>query len=134
MTIALAHQPTRTGHLALTEASHEAVLRKTSLVVIHVVEAIDLDNTEAFKAGISNEIADVVAEAGLHNLDWRLVFRHREGPLRSGRSDPERGHRSGRPTARHRCPSADAVGKFLLGSATQSMILNADLPVMVVKS
>lgn len=134
MTIALAHQPTRTGHLALTEAGREAVLRKTSLVVIHVVEAVDLDNTEAFKAGISDEIADVVAEAGLHNLDWRLELTTAKD--HSDLAEAILNVVTGVDAqllvigARRRTP----VGKFLLGSATQSMILNADLPVMVVKS
>lgn len=72
MTVALAHQATPTGHLALTQAGREAVMRNTPLVVIHVVAAIDLDNTEAFTGGITDEISTVVAEAGLDNLTWRL--------------------------------------------------------------
>lgn len=134
MTVALAHQATPTGHLALTQAGREAVMRGTALVVIHVVAAIDLDNTDAFTGGITDEISTVVAEAGLTDLTWRLelttakddaavpdavlaVVEHSDAELLVI-------------GARRRSP----VGKFLLGSATQTMILRADVPVLVVKS
>lgn len=134
MTVALAHQATPTGHLALTQAGREAVMRGTALVVIHVVAAIDLDNTEAFTGGITDEISTVVSEAGLTNLTWRLE-------LTTAKDDagvPDAvldivGHSDAELLvigARRRSP----VGKFLLGSATQTMILRADVPVLVVKS
>ena len=134
MTFALAHQATPTGHLALTQAGREAVMRNTPLVVIHVVAAIDLDNTEAFTGGITDEISTVVAEAGLNNLTWRLELTTAKDDAGVpdavlavvDRSDAELLVIG----ARRRSP----VGKFLLGSATQTMILNADIPVLVVKS
>lgn len=134
MTVALAHQATPTGHLALTQAGREAVMRDTPLVVIHVVAAIDLDNTEAFTGGIADEISTVVGEAGLDNLTWRLELTTAKDDAGVpdavlavvDRSDAELLVIG----ARRRSP----VGKFLLGSATQTMILNADIPVLVVKS
>lgn len=134
MTVALAHQATPTGHLALTQAGREAVMRETPLVVIHVVAAIDLDNTEAFTGGITDEISTVVAEAGLNNLTWRLELTTAKDDAGVpdavlsvvDRSDAELLVIG----ARRRSP----VGKFLLGSATQTMILHADIPVLVVKA
>jgi nucleotide-binding universal stress UspA family protein len=134
VTVALAHQATPTGHLALTQAGREAVMRDTPLVVIHVVAAIDLDNTEAFTGGITDEISTVVAEAGLDDLTWRLELTTAKDDAGVpdavlavvDRSDAELLVIG----ARRRSP----VGKFLLGSATQSMILHADVPVLVVKS
>jgi len=134
VTVALAHQATPTGHLALTQAGREAVMRETPLVVIHVVAAIDLDNTEAFTGGITDEISTVVAEAGLNNLTWRLELTTAKDDAGVpdavlsvvDRSDAELLVIG----ARRRSP----VGKFLLGSATQTMILHADIPVVVVKA
>jgi len=134
VTVALAHQATPTGHLALTQAGREAVMRETPLVVIHVVAAIDLDNTEAFTGGITDEISTVVAEAGLNNLTWRLELTTAKDDAGVpdavlsvvDRSDAELLVIG----ARRRSP----VGKFLLGSATQTMILHADIPVLVVKA
>jgi len=134
MSVALAHQRTPTGHLALTEAGREAVLRKKPLVVIHVVSAIDLDSTEAFTGGIADEIADVVGEAGLDNLTWRLELTTAKDD--SGVADAVLAVVDRVDAellvigARRRSP----VGKFLLGSATQSMVLKAEVPVLVVKS
>ena len=104
MTVALAHQPTPTGHLALTEAGREAVMRRQRLVVIHVVAAIDLDNTEAFTGGITDEITDVVAEAGLDDLDWRLELTTAKDD--SGVADAvlDRGRPRRRRAAGHRRP------------------------------
>lgn len=134
MTVALAHQATRTGYLALAEAGREAVMRHTPLVVIHVVPAIDLDNTEAFTGGVSDEISKVVTEAGLTGLEWHLELTTAKDD--SGLADAvlEVANRVGAELlvigARRRSP----VGKLLLGSATQSMILHADMPVLTVKS
>lgn len=132
--VALAHQPTATGHLALTEAGREAVMRGAPLVVIHVVAAIDLDNTDAIKGGVSDEIDRVVREAKLDGLDWRLE-------LTTAKDDdgvPDAVLTVARKVdaellvigARRRSP----IGKFLLGSAAQSMILHSDIPVLTVKS
>ena len=134
MTVALAHQATHTGHLALTEAGREAVMRATTLVVIHVVAAIDLDNTDAFTGGITDEITTVVAEAGLTNLSWRLELTTAKDDASVPDAVLDVVNRSDAELlvigARRRSP----VGKFLLGSATQTMILRADVPILVVKS
>lgn len=134
MAIALAYQATHTGHLALTEAGREAVLRHTTLVVIHVVSAIDLDNTEAFAAGISDEIARVVAEAGLRGLEWRLRLTTAKDDVELAGAVLAVVEEVGAELlvigARRRSP----VGKLLLGSSAQSMILQADVPVLTVKS
>lgn len=132
--VALAHRPTATGHLALTEAGRQAVMRGTPLIVIHVVSAIDLDNTDAFKGGIGDEIDRVIREADLVGLDWRLELTTAkddsgiaDAVLATVRKEDAELLVIG---ARRRSP----VGKFLLGSSAQAMILEADVPVLVVKS
>lgn len=131
MTVAVAHQISPTGHLALRHAAQEAKLRSTDLVVIHVTGvALDLDATEANKAGISDEIGQVVAEAGLTDLDWTLELAS-DDDIAS--AVLEAADKSAADLlvigARRRTP----VGKLLLGSSAQHIILDAKIPVLVVK-
>ena len=133
MTIAIAHQPSAIGHLALSEAAQEASLRNTSLTVIQVTDTVDLDKTEAHTAGLSDEVASVLAEAGIEDVQWNLQLAVADGLENTADTILELAGKSGAELlvigARRRSP----VGKLLLGSLTQSLILNADMPVLVVK-
>ena len=130
MTIAVAHQVSATSRLALVEAVKEANYRGTDLAVLHVVDSIDADNKEAYRLGVADEIEKVVgagppvswqlhletAGEDLGDALLRLVDAVKADLLVIG--------------ARRRSP----VGKALLGSVTQTVILEANLPVLVVKA
>jgi len=130
MTVAVAHQVSPTGHIALMEGAREASLRQTDLEVIHVVESIDLDVTEAHQAGLSDEIDKVLSEAGLDQVSWHLHLATGEN-VSATVLDLAAEVKADLLVigARRRSP----VGKFLLGSVTQSIILDAPIPVVVVK-
>lgn len=131
MTVAVGHKVSRTAHLVLAEAAREAALRGTGLVVIEVIDSLDLDIGAAHRQGLLDETAAVLADQGLQvPVDARTV---------AGEHDVADGvlgeaERAGADLlvigARKRSP----VGKLLLGSATQRIILNADIPVLVVKT
>ena len=133
MTIAIAHQPSAVGHLALREAAQEASLRNTSLTVIQVTDTVDLDKTEAHTAGLSDEVASVLAEAGIEDVQWNLQLAAADGLENTADTILEFAEKSDAELlvigARRRSP----VGKLLLGSLTQTLILKADMPVLVVK-
>ena len=130
MTVAVAHQVSPTSRKALSQAVREAKFRDTDLAVLHVVGSIDADNTEAYRLGVSDEIERVVgdepsvpwklhlATAGLVVADTLLglVENLDADLLVIG--------------ARRRSP----VGKALLGSVAQAVILHASVPVLVVKA
>ena len=128
MSVVVAHQASAIGHLTLQEAAKEANLRQAPLAVIHVAEGVDLDVVEAHKAGVGDEITKVLSEVGLENLEWTLQVTTGE--------DVAEAVLDGLDTellvigARRRSP----VGKLFLGSVTQSIILHADVPVLVVKA
>jgi nucleotide-binding universal stress UspA family protein len=133
MTVALAHQASSPiGRIALREAAREAKLRATNLAVIHVVESVDLDLAEAHRVGLSDEVEKLLAECGMDEVPWRVE-------LAAGSNDDIAATvlRFANDVqaeilvigARRRSP----VGKFLLGSVTQTIILDADMPVVVVK-
>ena len=130
MTVAVAHKVAATGRLALEHGVREARLRGSDLAVIHVVDSIDADSAEAYRLGISDDIERAV---GPHpDLRWKLH-------LRTAASDPavsvlqlvqEIAPEILVIGARKRSP----VGKALLGSVAQTLILEATVPVLVVKA
>ena len=130
MTVAVAHKVAPTGRLALRQGVREASLRGTDLVVIHVVDTVDADRAEAYRLGISDEIERAVGPEP--EVSWTMQ-------LITSASDPAQGILQlvdelapevlviG---ARRRSP----VGKALLGSVAQTVILEAQVPVLVVKT
>lgn len=135
MTVVVAHQVSAAGGPALTVAAREAAIRSTDLVVVHVVESLDHDIAEANKAGISDAVEKALAEAELSHLEWHLR-------LVAGGTDIA--DVAGAILAEVKAISPDVlvigarrrspVGKAFLGSVTQTVLLDADVPVLVVKS
>lgn len=130
MSVVVAYQASLSGRLTLHEGAKEASLRRTSLSVIHVAEGVDVDLIEQQKGALSDQITEILDEGGLAQVDWTLqvatgvevaetVLDHVDGTdvelLVIG--------------ARRR----SAVGKLIMGSTTQSILLRAEVPVLVVK-
>jgi nucleotide-binding universal stress UspA family protein len=130
MTVAVAHQVSATSRKALVQAVQEAEYRETDLAVLHVVDSIDHDREEAYRLGVSDEIEKVVGQEG--SISWRLHLAT-AGPDLAG-ALLELVDSVGADLlvigARRRSP----VGKALLGSVAQTVILEANLPVLVVKA
>jgi nucleotide-binding universal stress UspA family protein len=132
MTIAVAHQAASAAkHIALHEAAREATLRGSSLAVIHIVESLDLDVADAYRNGLNQEIQESLAAAGSRDTGWELHLdvadqNVAEKILERAASAKAELLVIG---ARRRSP----VGKFPLGSVTQTLILQAEVPVLVVK-
>lgn len=130
MTIAVAHQVSATSRLALVEAVKEANYRGTDLAVLHVVDSIDADNKEAYRLGVADEIEKVVGAGP--PVSWQLHLETAGGDLGDAllRLVDAVGADLLVIGARRRSP----VGKALLGSVAQTVILEANLPVLVVKA
>ena len=132
MSVVVAHQVSPTGSLVLTQGAREANLRRTNLMVVHVVESLDLDQEEAQRSGLSDEIRQVVEEGGFTDLDWDVHLATGSDDLPgtvvelADQFDAELVVIG----ARRRSP----LGKLLLGSSAQSIILDANVPVLVVKA
>ena len=132
MTIAVAHQVSPTSRLALAEGAREAKFRGTDLAVLHVVgDSLDADRQEAYRLGISDEIERVVAGTDAQDVAWELHLRTAVRDL--GHTLLSLADQVDAQMlvigARRRSP----VGKALLGSVAQTVILDATIPVLVVK-
>ena len=133
MTVAVAHQASSsTRAIALQEAAREAQRRGEELAVLHVVESLDLDIEDAYRHSLDDEVAGALAEVGATGLSWQLHLA--TAPHDVADTLLELTEKAGAGLlvigARRRSP----VGKALLGSVTQTLILRADVPVLVVKS
>jgi nucleotide-binding universal stress UspA family protein len=132
VSVAVAHQVRSTGRAALREAAREAVFRDTHLAVLHVAESLDHDITEAYRAGISDEIERALGTADLGGLRWEL---HLAAGGAGGADVAATILRLSETVSaellviggRRRSP----VGKALMGSHTQNIILGARVPVLV---
>jgi nucleotide-binding universal stress UspA family protein len=131
MTVAVAHQVSATARLALTHAVQEATYRGTDLAVLHVVDsALDADSEESYRLGVSDEIERAVGPDS--EVVWKLHLKSVSGDV--GDALVKLTHQL-RPDllvvgARRRSP----VGKALMGSVAQTIILEANVPVLVVKT
>jgi nucleotide-binding universal stress UspA family protein len=131
MSVVVAHQASASGRQALQEAAKEATLRQTSMSVIHVPEGVDIDMIEEQRTSLRDEIAEVLQEVNLTDVDWTLN-------VNTGVDVAE--------TVLDFIADADAevlvvgarrrspVGKMIMGSVTQTIILRAPVPVLVVKA
>ncbi|MCW2811956.1 MAG: hypothetical protein JWP61_2414 [Friedmanniella sp.] len=133
MTIAVAHQASSAARdIALREAAREAVLRTSSLAVIHIVETLDLDVADAYRSGLERVIRASLAAAGGADVVWRLHLDVADNDVAEKILEVAVAARAELLVigARRRSP----VGKFLLGSVTQTLILQSEVPVLVVKA
>lgn len=128
MTVAVAHSDTPRGDAALRAAADEAVLRGQDLAVLHIIGGVDevTHNDPAVEKRVADHLTDVAG------LTWKLHtapegFDTAEALLDQAE---EVGATLLVIGSRHRT----RVGKLLLGSTVQRVLLESSIPVLVVKA
>jgi nucleotide-binding universal stress UspA family protein len=135
MSVVVAHQVSATAAQALREGAREATFRRVPLKVIHAVDSLDKDIAEANRAGISDAIEEALGDDdSLAVVTWDLhLVASKPGAAEVASAILDKIRELGPDLvvigARRRSP----VGKAFLGSVTQNIILDADVPVLVVK-
>ncbi len=132
MSVAIAYQVPSSTQPALQEAVKQAKFRDTELVVLHVADTFDQDDADHYRAGISDDIEKALAADGYRDVSWRLELASAKSAAVAStllELATDNGAELLVIGARRRSP----VGKALLGSLAQVLILDADIPVLVVK-
>lgn len=129
MSVVVAHQASASGRRVLHEAAKEASLRRTALTVIHIAEGVDIDIIEAQRKSLRAEISAALGEVDLTEVTWTLQVETGADVAETlldlvANADVELLVVG----ARRRSP----VGKMIMGSVTQTLILRADAPVLVI--
>ena len=131
MSVAVAHKVSPSAHLLLEQAGREAALRQTTLTVIEVIDSLDLDIVEAHRVGLLETARQNLDQAGIGGVEVDVRVATGVDDVAAAVLDAAKQVDTEVLVigARRRSP----VGKLVLGSATQSIILDADIPVLVVK-
>lgn len=131
MSVAVAHNDSAQGHEALRAGAEQARLRGVELVVIHVVEIAGTNPGEAAQHDVERDVTEVLG-ASDDTLSWRAVTSTSGGDAAGAIVDlaTEAGAEMLVIGSRRR----SAVGKLLMGSTVQRILLDAPFPVLVVKA
>ena len=128
MTVAVALSDTPRGEAALMAAADEAVLRGQDLAVISIIGGVD--EVKANDPAVEKKVAENLA--GIDGLTWTLHTAPEEYDTAEALLDQadEVGATLLVIGSRHRT----RVGKLLLGSTVQRVLLESTIPVLVVKA
>lgn len=131
MSVAVAYEVSPDAGLTLTQGASEALLRKTNLIVLHVTDTLDLNKAESQRAGVSDEVEKVIREGGFTDVDWTVKLSTGSDDIAATVVELAAKFKAEILVigARRRSP----IGKLILGSSAQRIILETDMPVLVVK-
>jgi nucleotide-binding universal stress UspA family protein len=128
MTVAVAHSDSPRGQAALRAAAEEAVLRSQHLAVLHIIGGVD--EVKGNDPTVEKQVAAVLTDVA--GLTWTLHTAP-EG-FDTAEALLDKAEEVGATLlvigSRHRT----RVGKLLLGSTVQRVLLQSTIPVLVVKT
>ena len=128
MTVAVAHSDTPRGLAALRAAADEAVLRQQDLAVLNIIGGVDEveGNDPAVEERVRTQLADV------DGLSWKLYTAPEEYDTAEALLD--KAEDVGATLLVIGSRKRTRVGKLLLGSTVQRVLLESTIPVLVVKA
>lgn len=130
MTIAVALDDSAEGRAALLHAAKEADFQQTSLAVLHVLE--DTSAAEPSLETLERDVGRALQAAGFGSLDRALYTAPEETSRAAALVELTDKVNADLLVvgSRRRTP----IGKFLLGSTVQRVVLDSPVPVLVVKA
>ncbi|MDJ0415398.1 universal stress protein [Rhodococcus opacus] len=133
MPVAVLHQNSDVGRLALAIGVREAALRQTELVVLHALSGAEDEitrvETGAVESAVRAALSALAVEAGVR---WTVMVGVPDPDTTSTLLTLVEQVRAELLVvgSRHR----SAVGKFLMGQGIQRLLLETSVPVLLVKS
>ncbi len=131
MTVAVVHGNSPEGAAALRCGVDEARLRAQRLVVLYAHD-LEPDRVEADQLAVTEQVGAALAGIGATGVEWSLTSAPEAGSAAHALIDLAVAAEASLLVigARRRSP----VGKLFLGSTVQRVILDAPVPVLVVKA
>ncbi len=129
MTVIVGYVPNETGNLAITEAIREASARQCEIVVVNVVPKGGFAKPTAAHQRDLEALDRRITGAGI-GLQIRHVVKDAHSPAQEILAAAEESHAQLIIVGLHR---RSAVGKALLGSTAQRVMLTAPCPVLSVR-
>jgi len=127
MAIAVAYSDSPEGRNAVVHAAREAMQRREQLLVLQIVDDAAAAESESTRAAV----AAVLDEGGVVGSSWELRTAEHSGDRVGALVDLVGGCGAGLLVVGSR--RMTPVGKFLLERSLQRLLLEVDVPVLVVK-
>ncbi|MFZ2172457.1 MAG: universal stress protein [Rhodococcus sp. (in: high G+C Gram-positive bacteria)] len=131
MAIAVVHRDSPEGRAAIVHAAREAVLRREQLLVLHVLDDAPSQDVESDRSALRAEIQATLDSGGIGEASWELRTNENDGDeVAALRSLVDS---SGADLLVVGTRRMSPIGKFLLERWLQRLLLEIDLPILVVK-
>lgn len=132
MSIAVAHNETAEGTAALLLAADHAAVHDTELAVLHVFEGHHGHPVSPDVQAVRDSISETLARSSAPPVKWELHVATNDHDTAGAIVDlvTETNAQMLVVGSKRRTP----VGKFFLGSTVQRLVLDAPVPVLVVKA
>ena len=131
MAIAVVHRDSPEGRAAIVHAAREAVQRREQLLVLHVLDDDPGQDAESDRSALRAEIQATLESGGVGESSWELRTSEHDGDQVSAlRALIDS---SGADLLVVGTRRMSPVGKFLLERWLQRLLLEVDIPILVVK-
>lgn len=131
MAIAVVHKDSPEGRAAIVHGARESVKRHQQLLILHVLDDVNVADTDEDSAALRGEIQSALDAGGFAETPWELRTTEHDG-------DPvtalvELVEATGTELLIIGTRRMSPIGKFLLERPLQRLLLEVEAPILVVK-
>ncbi|KJF23034.1 universal stress protein [Rhodococcus sp. ACPA4] len=131
MTIAVVHKDSPEGRAAIVHGARESVNRREQLVVLHVLDDVNVPDTDEDSAALRGEIQSALDAGGFAQTPWELRTTEHDGDPVTALVELVDAVEADLLIVGTRRMSP--IGKFLLERPLQRLLLEVEVPILVVK-
>ncbi|MFE4500140.1 universal stress protein [Rhodococcus sp. NPDC056743] len=131
MTIAVVHKDSPEGRAAIVHGARESVNRREQLVVLHVLDDVNVPDTDEDSAALRGEIQSALDAGGFAHTPWELRTTEHDGDPVTALVELVDAVEADLLIVGTRRMSP--IGKFLLERPLQRLLLEVEVPILVVK-